>query len=280
MYKYKKILFSLLLLFLTSASFAQNYEKEFESIFAWEVKQIDEFMERFNNQDKTLIKQYVQKTNQPTKDFTREKMIKSLFDAQSKGWNFEDINAFIKYTTDKPVLLNFYNQDWYAKVDCQVTWNGIKERVSLILNLEGKQETGSKWVISGVTAPFLKHNPVNTQSVPTPRDKSISLNPVSHTTDFMNIYRVTENTNNIQNYISGNGQQKPEVSAFIQACLSKKLVINNVANISYHFLQIDNWILEVKQFNRQTKNSGWLISKLITANNKDKETYRVNILKQ
>jgi hypothetical protein len=277
---FKKILVAFIFFCTSAPSFAQNYEKEFETIFAWEVKQIDEFIERFNNKDKTLIRNYAQKTNNPAKDFSRERMLKSLFDAQKKTWNFDDINAFIKDARDENVRLSFYDQNWYAKVNCSVNWNGSPQKASLILKLVVMPDSASKWVISGVTAPFLKSTTLRNLSIPEPRDKQSSLNPVSHATDFMNIGRVTENIVNIQNYFSPFELQNEETKIFMQECIAKRLVINGVSNISYHFLQVNNWIFELNQFNRQTNNSGWLISKLVRASKEDKDLYAVKVLKQ
>lgn len=276
---YKKVLLGFLFICFSTPLFAQNYEKEFATIFAWEVKQIDEFIERFNNQDATLIKQYALKNNNG-KDFTREKMVKSLFDAQSKSWNFTDINAFIKEVNEQPMQLNFYDKDWYAKVDCAVTWNGKVQQAILILKLVVLPDSSSKWVISGVSSPLLKSASLGGAPVPASRDSRVSLNPVSHATDFMNISRVTENVVNIRNYFVPVEEQTEETKIFMQECAAGRMVIDRVTGISYHFLQLDGWIFEIRQFNRQTKNSGWLISKLIRAGNQDKEVYRTKQLMQ
>lgn len=274
---YKRILVVLILFFFNSLTFAQSYEKEFESNFAWEVKQIDEFIERFNNNDKTLIKKYASNSTN-AKDFTRERMIKSLFDSQGKAWKIEEINQFIKSAVSKPILLDFYNKDWYAKVICSVTWKGMPEVATLILKLQVFPDSSSKWVVTNVNANFLKSTTWKGAAILPAADKYVSLNPVSHATDFMNISKLTENVKNIKNYVVPVEEQTNQTKLFLQECVDKNLIIKQVSSISYHFLQIDNWILEVNQFKRQTKNSGWLISKLIKATNQEKATYKANYL--
>ncbi len=276
---FKKILLGMILCCVSTPIFAQNFEKEFETIFAWEVKQVDEFIERFNNNDKTLIKKYSAE-NGNAKDFTRERMIKSLFDAQGKSWKPEEINQFIKQSIDKPVFLDFYNKDWYAKVTCSVNWNGKAQDLVMVLKVQVLPDSASKWIITNVWAPYLQSTEWKGKEIPVATDKLASLNPVSHATDFMNISRLTENLSNIKNYFVPTSEQNTQTKVFLQECMNKNLVIKQVNSISYHFLQIDNWIFEVKQFKRQTKNSGWLISKLIKANNQEKLAYKAKYLIQ
>src|SRR5690606_9655863 len=110
-----KAIFFLAFFFGASPLFAQHYEREFETFFSWEVKQIDEFIERFNNTDKTLIQEYHKKVD-PGKEINRERLIKSLFNAENRSWNFNDISTFIQKVNndDQPVFLDFYDEDWYA----------------------------------------------------------------------------------------------------------------------------------------------------------------------
>ena len=56
-----------------------------ERNFAFEVKQIDEFFERFNYEKKSLIISYV-KLNYPGISINRESLINSLFNRQNKSW--------------------------------------------------------------------------------------------------------------------------------------------------------------------------------------------------
>ena len=261
--------------------FAQNYEKEFETLFAWEVKQIDEFIERFNNTDKTLIREYSQKVD-PGKEINRERLIKSLFNAENKNWNFNDISNFIQKVNnaENPVLLSFYDQDWYAKIKCDVTYKGRPETATLTLKID-RQPTGeSKWIITGVQAPFLQNATASIIDVPASQDNSVTLNPVSHATDFMNIDLVSKDPRNIGNYFGSNYNQNKDLAKFINECMNQRLEIKKANSITYHFLQVEDWVFEIQQYNRQTKNAGWLISKLIKATPEEKATYRAQILKQ
>jgi hypothetical protein len=260
-----------LVLFIPKFLFAQSYEKEYVTQFAWEVKQIDEFIERFDDNDSTLIKQYNKKHN-PATPLTREKLIKSLFNADRADWNFTDITAFIKQVDnkEKPIYLDFYNDSWLANVNCAVTWNGKPENILLKLKIQKLPNGSYKWVIADVEAKFLNQKSTGTTTskitqpvLPKPTDSKISLNPMSHTTDFLNIDIVSNNSKNLGNYLAASNQYSDEFCLFINECLNNHLKILRANSVTYSCLQIKGWDIEIQQYNRQTKNSGWLISKLI-----------------
>lgn len=277
-----RIFLAIVFYFSSYPLFAQNYEKEFETLFAWEVKQVDEFIERFNNMDNTLIRQYSKKVD-PLKELDREKLIKSLFNAENKNWDFNDVSNFINQVNNEtePVLLNFYDNDWYAKVDCSVRWKGKAEKATLILKIDGRDNGSSKWVITGVQANFLQPAMSSAKiQIPASQDTTISLNPMSHATDFMNLDLVTKDKQNIANYFKPSAGNNQLLAVFMNECLQNRLVIDKANSISYHFLQVDGWAFEIQQFNRQTKNSGWLINKLLKVTPEDKELYRAQVLKQ
>jgi hypothetical protein len=264
MFKYVLIV---LLSFLCLGAFAQDFENEYQGEFLWHVKQINEFVERFNNNDTTLLKQYYQK-NEVTK-LTRERLIKSLFNAEQKDWKLDEIRSFIKYVDNKanPKFLSLYAGKWYAHINCAVTWKGKPETAALTLRLEKLANNGYKWVITDVKAKFLiatvQTDPALMAFVmPVAVDSTTSLNPMSHGTDFMNIDRVTSDKKNIANYFDADNSLSPITHYFIQECFSNRLKVKQANDISYSFMQIDGWAFDIQQYNRQTRNSGWLICKL------------------
>jgi hypothetical protein len=262
----------LIFLFLISpfCNYAQTYEKEFETLFAWEVKQIDEFIERFNDSESTLIKKYNEKHNSSAK-LTREKIIKSLFNASQKDWNFQEISSFIQQVDnpEDPEYLDFNNDNWLATVNCAVVFKGKAQTAILKLKIKNLSDGSCKWEIIDVAAGFLSPLGVNKGSdlkqpiIPKAINTSDYLTPISNTNDFMDIDMVSENPINISNYITKSNQYNPNMCSFITQCLNKELKILHVNTVTYNFFQIKGWEIIVKKYNRETKNSGWLISKLI-----------------
>jgi len=251
--------------------YAQTEDVSGEENFAYQVKQVDEFIERFNNSDFSFIKQYL-KNKYNIEDVSRSELIKSLFNHADTTWIKEDVVQFLADVTDNkyPPYLDFYDDNWYAELNCMGTYKGKKEGFTLILQVETVEATGgAKWVVVGVSADFL--------NLPQSKDYRKALNPASYGTDFMGLIDALADTANYQNYISSSAQPS-QLLLFFNELYEKNLTFKQVNDITYHFLQIDNWIFQVRDFKRDTKNSGWLISSLLKVNDEQKQQYKEKIL--
>ena len=65
---------------------AQTILFPYEENFAWQVKQIDEFMDRFNNADYTPIRRYLQE-QYDVDEVSRTDVLRSLFNLE-KSWKW------------------------------------------------------------------------------------------------------------------------------------------------------------------------------------------------
>jgi hypothetical protein len=264
MFKRLLVFIIFLTLFAPKLSIAQGVRvTELQSNFAWEVKQIDEFIERFNA-DSTLIQDFNQKQN--IGKLSRTSLIKSLFNYERKDWNFTELTAFLHQVDNRtaPVLLYFTDDKWFANVTCSVTQDGKPKTVMLKLKIQKMPAQSFKWVIFDAEANFLSEAGKVTQPVLTPAvDKNAFLNPMSHSLNFFNLDMMTLDTRNISNYIATNADYTNDLGAFVSQCMSHRIKVIGVKSVTYSFLQIKGWDMEIQQYNRPTKNSGWLISKLI-----------------
>lgn len=264
-----KYAFAFLLVFNGTVLLAQDYENEYQNIFVWQVKQVNEFIERFNNNDSTLLKKYAG-DNVSANLISRERLILSLFNAEKKDWDKTEVKSFIKSVDDKanPRFLSMYGDKWYASLNCDVNWKGRRENAVLRLKLIRLPSNGYKWIITAVNGKFLNivapAGAVNQAgfTMPAAVNKTTSLNPMSHGTDFMDIYQVNTDKKNIANYFDEMDNLDAATQRFIQEIINSNAQITRVNNITYHFNQIDGWAFDIQQYNRQTRNSGWLISKL------------------
>lgn len=268
----KKIrLVSMLILSFGFSSLAsgQLYSRHEEN-FAYEVKQIDEFFERFNNES-TLIKDYLFKKYDRL-ELSREDLLKSLFDLRSTYLQKELVAKFLKVVNDpqKPVKLSFYDPDWFAKVTCRVVYEEKERELLLLLRVQKEKNGGSKWVVHNVYADFF--------NTPEGNNPNAFLNPVSHATDFMGLNRAFEDPENLKAYLSS-GFQDDQLSKFALEMQNNRISFQQVEHISYHFFQVDGWVFTVENFQRQEKNAGWLISRLIQADAKEKKAYKQNLLR-
>ena len=237
--------------------------------FAFKVKQIDEFIDRFNNAGPAPIKQYIRE-HYSVDSLSRTALIVSLFNREDTTWNEAEVREFVADVTREQGTLDFYEGGWYAELDCTGQYKGKEENFTLVLSLETlRRGRGSKWVIEGVSANFLE--------LGYSQDQRRALNPASYGTDFMALMEALQDTANFRNYLSTRTQPSQLLLFFNELC-EGQLVFQQVNDITYHFLQIDNWIFKVRDFNRDTANSGWLISELMKVTDVQKLQYQEKIL--
>jgi hypothetical protein len=272
---------SLLLLFVVTASSCQVEAQSdgvaspdrfdpFEAPFVAKVKQIDEFFERFNNDEQTLLRTYLAE-HQPGREISREEMIRTLFDAENERWNQQDIEAFIETVTEekRPVMLDLYDPEWFAEVDCRVRYAEQVEYLTLILQIQREGPYAAKWVIRSVDAGFLE--------IPASEDPTRALNPLSHGTDFLGLDRAFADARNLRNYLYRDFQPA-KLSLLSQLLLDEEVEFMQVEEITYHFLQVDGWVFTLNNFERSGLNSGWLISRLKPADYQTKIQYKNYLL--
>ncbi|MEQ9437496.1 MAG: hypothetical protein RIG62_00565 [Cyclobacteriaceae bacterium] len=272
----------LLFMFLGCTSiWAQGILFPYEENFEWQVKQVDEFIDRFNNADYTPIRNYL-KEEHDIDSVNRAELISSLFNLEKEDWSQTDITDFLSELTDSvpPPYLNFFDHDWYAALECQGRYQGKTEYFTLILSIRTDPPTpGSRWVIEAVDSGFLQDKDTTKLlfALGGDYDKSKTLGPASFGTDFMELVDALKDTANLEGYVIPNPQGRPLI-AFLNKLYSRDLVFEQVNEITYHFLQIRNWIFQVQDFHRETTNSGWLINSLMAVSEDQKGTYREQVL--
>lgn len=248
--------------------------------FVKEVKQLDQFFKRFNNREDIFtgeLKSRETYLNEKKDLFKfqaeRKKSLLSLLNySDSVLIKNERTVDFINYAGDDSnhVELGYYDEDWYAKVECSFKYRGLKQLMPLTLKREGNSELGNKWVIIGVDLPFISLNPVRIDTI-----KFIS--PLNHELGFMDLFKVFRDNQNILQYTS-EGFIPNNLSVFFYLIKTGELQYVSVNSIQYHFLQIRNWLFTVDYFNRASNNSGWLISSVKPMDDKEKKDYRKNVL--
>ncbi|MEM6805399.1 MAG: hypothetical protein AAF696_28635 [Bacteroidota bacterium] len=238
--------------------------------FAFQVKQVDEFIERFNGDKSTVLIEYMKKYY-PEEQMERYELLTTLFDHEDKSWDMELIKDFLRDVNnpEKPRFLSYYDNDWYAQLDCMVEYRGEKQELSLFLEVESSPDLASEWVITGINADFL--------CLPELEDPRESLNPVSHATDFMNLHQLFEKPEYAQGYMH-QGFRGDLLTLFYNALNRKELRLKGIKNISYHFLQLPNWTFTLRRFRRLGLNSGWLIDSLTPMTEAEKANYRIQKL--
>lgn len=235
----------------------------------FQVKQLDQFIARFNsNENADGIRINAKNTSQED----RAKVLASLFNMELLENNAFKHKAlkFIGEVTGSGIRnLSFYDKDYFATIDCQVLYKDKKERLTLTLVVEGDADKGVKWAIIGAQGDFLQTKSIKTSNGIIP--------PTNHEVEFVHLLEIFNGKNDISNYISEKHQTNQlDVLAYVLKNDGLKMVSTSIP--TYHFLQIPGWVFTVDFYNRNSRNSGWLISHLEEADKADLFQYKLNKL--
>jgi hypothetical protein len=244
--------------------------------FAARVKQLEDFIHRFNFQTDILgnpitdISNVTIELNSNKIKFSKYQLIKFLFNSEKIITNEDSL--FIQEICKKtnPEIISFYDDNWYAVTKCNVTYNNKAENLDLSLMNEVYPGHKSKWVICGSDANFLN-------VLQKAKDSLSILSPISNDLNFQELTKAFNQPDNLSQFFEKNTKlaQFPVLAALMK---SKQIKFNNVKNIVYHFLQIDGWIFTVDFYNREQGNSGWLISEVKQCTKEEKQKYKTEKL--
>lgn len=266
-----RIIGTLVLTLVVKVVYSQSINFLSDENFAFKVKQIDEFMERFNSAESAQIRQYVRE-HHALDSISRASLVLSLFNQEDTTWNERNIRDFVSdiLRSSSPATIDFYDQGWYVELDCTGRYKGKDEKFTLVLSLEVMHRSrGAKWVIESVSADFL--------GIRRSKDQRRALNPASYGNNFIDLSEALQDTSNIRNYLNLR-RQHSQLLLFLNELHEGNLVFKHINQVTYHFLQIDDWIFKVRDFNRDTPNSGWLISELLRVNDRQKLQYQEKVL--
>jgi hypothetical protein len=264
------IYFLLFFLCLSHKAMAQSTgvgEWVWEQSLQSRIKQLDEFIARFNYQLAATGKPPANRLDTEA----RKKQLASLFDvayiqkmdSQQRQTALRFINQ-VAGDTSKFWLLSLADKGLYAQAHCQVQYQGKKHTINLRLTTQQDEKQNLRWVIVAAQAPFLEVKPTDTTQF---------LSPVSHELNFMQLAKITEQQpQNIAAYTAQHYEveQLPIVLFLIK---TKQLKIDFVQHITFHFLQVPHFIFTVKHHERTQGNVGWLISHLEEASPTEKAAY-------
>ncbi len=230
-------------------------------------KQVNQFVHRFNMEEAADGRLLEKSDKRYHDNALRKKLMPYLFDRQNPRTAGKLQQYFIADVTNKthPVFLNFLDKNWYAEVSATFDNDGETVHLILFLTVE-KAGLGSKWIISNVYDNEL-HNlfPVENQA----DHMKYFLHPQSHELDFMNLNKALNDPKHVEYYASNN-YHPDYLTLFFYLMKTGKLKFDHIDSVKFHFLQIPHWYFELSFFNRNTNNSGWLISNLKYVSEKEK----------
>ena len=262
---------SIILLLICSVLFvnAQSFNgyAEDETILYAMNKQVGQFVHRFNMEEDNLGKLLLPENKSYHNNNLRKELLPGMFDKSNPRTSGNLKKYFIDDVTNsnKPVYLNFLDNDWYAEVSATFTANGINKNIILFLTIE-EENLGSKWVLSNI---YYRELYKLFPKIDTTEQKALFLHPQSHELDFMNLNKALENSQQVEYYASTN-YQPDYLTLFFYLIKTSQLKFKQIDSVKFHFFQIENWYFELSYFNRNNTNSGWLISNLMYVKEEDK----------
>lgn len=233
----------------------------FEQRLKFRVKQVDEFIARFNYEIDTEGKKVQNHLDMQA----RKKQVASLFDfeyikkvdAKQKQVIVNFINQVCGGDSSNQAkfwLISLYDKDFYAKATCKVKYLGKDETLQLTLKIEQDAKKNIRWVIVAAKAKFLEIAPTDTTKF---------ISPIAHELNFMQLSQITDknsdNSANIAAYTAKNYEVE-QLPIFLFLIKTKQLKIDFVQHLSFHFSQIPNYTFIVEHKERTTGNVGWLIT--------------------
>jgi hypothetical protein len=249
-----------------------------EKHFIYEVKEIDEFFERFNDERGSFIRG-VYKARHVKFNIPRQRLIRSLFNYENMSKDSVMMNKFVSDVTKKkePIYLDYYGDDWYAELACKFKYNSSSIVVPVIMKIVMTQNKGSKWMIVAVGASALKSKIFLTEMAQSKITTKI-ISPTSNGTNFVSLKRAFEDRENLSSYFETFYIKRSHMLELYNAILNSEIEFLDVARVKYHFLLADKWIFTVENFPREELNSGWLINHIEKVSSAGMDNYRSKLL--
>lgn len=278
----RALYYSTLLLLLGVGTLAQgqmvyDWETRAEN-FHYRVKNIEFFMDRFNSQPEGSgsAKAANPKDTAACIAFMQERDNKlfSLFDLgkidRKDAALKEKINTFFRQINSpyNPMFIRFEDPAWCALVEFKVTAKGKPERLQCVMQVVPLGRGAVGWAIKS-----FQSEPLGIEERFYPN--ILSFPPSVNGTDFMNVRLALNNTDWTKGKMS---KLDMPYSLALQQLSDGKIKIDAISRITYHFLQLDGWIMTVNYVQRESKNSGWLIDSLSPASAQDKTKYKKELL--
>lgn len=257
-----------LCLALVSLFFVANAQKVITNdlnaeLYDSRIKLVDEFFDRFNG------KEGHPDISRKDKDYRKKnlmfvfngRMFKSKEDAK-----FKELQNFINTVIDKNISINYSDTTWFAKAVCHGKLKGKEVDFTLFLNVEHRKEDMYKWVIAKAEGDVFKLKP-------SLKSEKIMLMPDDHETNFMSLHRITTEKDDLISCYMQKDYPLDETSIFLSDVYNGLLDIDYVKDLQFIFYQVPNYVFRIKFIERETNNTGWLITDFDKVSEDEKEDF-------
>ena len=235
----------------------QTVDMRSMDFYSSRIGNMDQFFERFNGQD-------VPPEISKNRSDLRAALLFSCFEYDTASAHSQKVVDFITDMVNDSVSLIFDKTDWMAIAECEARL-GKNDTGTVVVRMKVETDTIGwflKWSIVSVESPLLYLDPDVRSSV-------LSLSPVAHELNFQELRKITTaHSKNILNYASQDFV--PDMTTvFYQLVMSGRMKLGSVRHLTYLFVA-DGWKFTVEFYERETTNSGWLISSITKIDNDNK----------
>ncbi len=220
---------------------------------------VDEFIKRFNGVD-TYPDSVFNRTD------SRMNNLMLLFDlskfSSRNDSTFVEASLMMERAIKDSVYLDYCDSTWFAIAHCKGSIEKKEVTFDLVLNVGHKHDSLYTWMISYASGDIFKIESHN-------NGKGM-LYPDDHETNFISLMRMTQEQHfNIRQFLYDDFCYDM-TSVFAYLIHSGQLKIRYVENLEFVFTQIPGYIFCIGNVERNTGNSGWLITRFNKFDNLDK----------
>ena len=233
----------------------QNVSAQFSKLlnrdqYMAQIQLVDEFFDRFNNKE---VRRDV--PSEITKE--RKSNILLLFDLalfkSKKDSLFGEAEKFAEKVISDSVIINYSDTAWYAKAICRSIFKKQTVDFSLYLKVERRENGLFKWVISKAEGKVLSLKSDK-------KHKQQMLMPDDHETNFMSLFRMTDETSEYITDFTSSRFELDQTSVFLALVKMGLLKIEYVKDLQFFFNQVPGYQFSIKYIERENMNAGWLIN--------------------
>ena len=254
----KKLTILYLLISVSIVAKAQ-FSKLNRDLFLSQIHLVDEFIDRFNGNSV--------RPNLPEEmSNDRKSNILLLFDlAKFKSKSdtlFLKAEEFAERVIADSVQLHYEDTTWYAKALCRGMLQKKPVDFTLYLRVEKNDIGRYTWVIERAEGKIFNLSSEK-------KHKPFTLMPDDHETNFMSLYRMTDETADFITDFVSKDYQMESTTIFLTWIKSGSLKIEYVKDLQFVFNQVPGYEFTIKYISRENLNAGWLINSFTKITKKD-----------
>ena len=267
----KPILIFAIIFLTTFPVFAQNPVSRAKMTveMATQVKQLDDFIDRFNG---TVLPDGQKAAELP--NLSRKECLKLLINQEHERWKTPDyvakVGRFLNVVCADaaPIKLDKYSDKFYCIANCEVEYADSPNEIELLFSRKVEKNVHN-WVLAGASASFLE---IGLDA----GDRNAVL-PNAHETNFLSFTNAIHQGKSVFSFTENEFKYDP-LSAFIFAIDRRMLKMKECSNVILYLTEVKGWVVKVETFSRPTSHSGWLISDLIELSTPSENDTRKKIL--